>query len=358
MMVASSVVLPTPFLPSTANAPRAGSASSISSRTPDSPYPARTPVNRSASDMALLPEVDFVHALVPGDLLRRPLDQHFALHQNGDALREAEHQIHVVLDDQDRDVLGELVEHLQDAMRFQRRHARGGLVEEQHLGVQSERDRDFHQALFPVRQVEDADARVLGEPERGEQFHALVADVAVGACRAQHARRDAAALGHRERHVVEHRKAAEEGVDLEGSPQSELHALGLPRSRDVFPAEHDPAGGGGQHAGEHIDEGGLSGTVRTDERVARARLQPAIYAGGHGERAEALAQAARLQSGDAHCFLLSFTRTRSRMPSTPPRANITTSTSSVPMPKYQYSGNCLASRSCAIRYTTGPTKAP
>src|SRR6266853_364915 len=75
--------------------------------------------------MALLPEIDLVHALVPGDLLRRPLDQHFALHQNGDALREAEHQIHVVLDDQDRDVLGELVEHLQDAMRFQRRHVRG-----------------------------------------------------------------------------------------------------------------------------------------------------------------------------------------------------------------------------------------
>src|SRR5229473_3218223 len=215
--------------------------------------------------MALLPEIDLVHALVPGDLLRRPLDQHFALHQNGDALREAEHQIHVVLDDQDRDVFGELVEDL---------------------------------------------------------------------------------------------KAAEEGVDLEGSPQSELHAFCLPRSRDVFPAEHDPAGGGGQHAGEHIDEGGLSGTVRTDKRMARARLQPEIDAGGHGERAEALAQAARLQSGGAHCFLLSFTRSRSRMPSTPPRANITTSTSSVPMPKYQYSGNCLASRSCAIRYTTGPTKAP
>jgi len=108
--------------------------------------------------------------------------------------------------------------------------------------LQSERDGDFHQALFPVRQVEDANARVIGEPQRGKQLHALVADVAVGACRAQHARRDAAAFGHGQRHVVEDRKAPEEGVDLESSPQAELHALRLSRRRDVLSAEHDAAG--------------------------------------------------------------------------------------------------------------------
>ena len=243
-------------------------------------------------------------------------------------------------------------------MRFQRRHARGGLVEEQHVGFQSERDRDLHQALLAVGQVEDANARVLGEPERGEQLHALCAHILMNASRPQHPPRDAAALGHRERHVVEHGESAEEGVDLESPSQAELHALGLSRRRDVLSAEHDPAGGGGQQAGEHIDESGFPGAVRTDQGMARAPLQPEIDVVRHGERTEALAQAARFESGAAHRLLRSFARAPSRMPRIPPRANITTSTSIVPMPKYQYSGNCLASRSCAIRYTTGPTKAP
>src|SRR6267378_170111 len=308
--------------------------------------------------MVLLAEIDLVHAPVPGDLLRRPLDQDLALHEHGDALREAEHEVHVVLDDEDGDVLGQIVQHLQDAVRFQRRHARGGLVEEQHAGLQPERDRDFDQALLAVGEVEDANARVLGETERREQLHALLAHVAVRARRAQHAPRDPTALSHRERHVVEHRKAAEEGVDLESPSQAELHAFCLSRRRDVLPAEHDPAGGGRQRPGEHVDESGFSGAVRTDQRMARAALQSEIDVVRHGERAEALAQSARLESGRAHGLLLSLARIASRMPRIPPRANITASTSIVPMPKYQYSGNCLASKSWAIRYTTGPTNAP
>src|SRR5712691_5632373 len=169
MMVASSVVLPTPFRPSTARAPRSGSSRAMSSSTTVSPYPARTSRRLSASGMVLLAEINLMHAPVLGDFFRRPLDQHFALHQDGDALREAEHEIHVVLDDEDRDVLGQIVQHLQDAMRFQRWHARGGLVEEQHAGFQAERDRDFDQALLAVGQVEDANSRVFGETERREQ---------------------------------------------------------------------------------------------------------------------------------------------------------------------------------------------
>src|SRR6266513_167240 len=201
--------------------------------------------------MVLLAEIDLVYAPVPGDLVRRPLDQDLALHEHGDALREAEHEVHVVLDDEDGDVLGQIVQHLEDAVRFQRRHARGGLLD----------------------------------------------------------------------------------------------------------AQHDRSGRGRQRPGEHVDEGGFPGAVRTDQGMASAALQTEIDVVRHGERAEALAQAARLQS-DVHGLLRNFTRMLSRMPRIPPRANITTSTSIVPMPKYQYSGNCLASRSCAIRYTTGPTKAP
>src|SRR5207302_10658949 len=175
--------------------------------------------------------------------------------------------------------------------------------------------------------------------------------------RARHARRDAAAPRHRQRHVVEHRKAAEEGVDLERPAEAPLHPLRLSHRGDILAPQHDRSGGGRQRPGEHVDEGGFPGAVRTDQGMARAALQTEIDVVRDGERAEALAQSARFQS-DVHGLLRSFARMLSRMPRIPPRANITTSTSIVPMPKYQYSGNCLASRSCAIRYTTGPTNAP
>src|SRR5690349_5579875 len=168
MMVASSVVLPTPLRPSTASEPRSGSDNPISSMTTVSPYPARTSLSARASAMALLAQVDLVHALVRPDLVGGSLDEHLALHQDGDALREAEHQVHVVLDDEDGDVLGKLVEHLEYAMRLERGDPRRRLVEQQHAGLQAERDRDLDQALLSVGQVEDALTRVLRDSERGQ----------------------------------------------------------------------------------------------------------------------------------------------------------------------------------------------
>src|SRR4051812_15716617 len=103
MIVASSVVLPTPLRPRTASVPRSGREKPMSSRTTVSPLPARAPDPTSASDSALPPEVDLVHAAVLGDLLRRALDQDLALHQHRDAFGEAEHEVHVVLDDEDGD---------------------------------------------------------------------------------------------------------------------------------------------------------------------------------------------------------------------------------------------------------------
>src|SRR5690242_11576593 len=122
MIVASSVVLPTPLRPRTASEPRSGRAKLTSSRIVVSPYPARTPVSFSTSGMRLA-QVDVAHAPVGGDLVRRALEQHLALHQHGDALREAEYQVHVVLDDQHRDLGGELLQLLQHLARIVRGHA-------------------------------------------------------------------------------------------------------------------------------------------------------------------------------------------------------------------------------------------
>src|SRR5215813_6257610 len=103
MMVASSVVLPTPLRPSTASEPRSPREKPTSSSTTVAPYPARTPESVSPSAMTL-PEVDPVHARIVADLVGSSLAQHLPLHQHRDATGEAEDQVHVVLDDQDGDL--------------------------------------------------------------------------------------------------------------------------------------------------------------------------------------------------------------------------------------------------------------
>src|SRR5438445_12918656 len=146
MMVASSVVLPTPLRPSTASEPRSGTSSATSSRITVSPYPARSPCRRSASGMRLA-QVDVAHAPVGGDLVGPAFDQHLPLHEHRDASREAEHEIHVVLDDQDGDVARQRAEDLEDAAGVVRRHAGGRLVEQEHARLEAERDGDLDQAL-------------------------------------------------------------------------------------------------------------------------------------------------------------------------------------------------------------------
>src|SRR5262249_1109484 len=106
--VPSKVVLPTPLRPITERRSPSASVSRTSPITPVPPYPAETPSSSSAmrrSAMTRLPpvvfaEIDRAHALVGRDLLRRAFGEHRPRHQHGDALGKAEHDVHVVLDDQ------------------------------------------------------------------------------------------------------------------------------------------------------------------------------------------------------------------------------------------------------------------
>ncbi len=111
----------------------------------------------------------------------------------------------------------------------------------------------------------------------------------MGARRTPHAAGDLAAFGDAQRHVVEHRKLAEEGVDLERAAEAPLDARGLRDPGDILAAEDDPAGGGRERSRQHVDEGGLARAVRADERMARTGLEPEIDVAGDRERAEALA---------------------------------------------------------------------
>ena len=130
------------------------------------------------------------------------------------------------------------------------------------------------------------------ELEHVEQPHRLVDDVLAHAGGLHHLVAGAEPLGDRDVDVLQHREAAEQPVDLEGARDAELDARGLLHRGDVAALEQHLALRRQEHAGEEIDEGGLAGAVRADQRVARAGLQPEIDVARGGERAEALAERA------------------------------------------------------------------
>ena len=220
-----------------------------------------------------LPEIDRANVRVGADLLRRALGEHRAAHQHGDLLGEAEHQVHVVIDDQHADAFRQRVDGVEDDVALGARHAGRRLVEQQHLGLQSERDGQLDQPLAAIGQFRNGLVGDVGELEPRQQLHRLVDHVAARARGRDHVRRGADALGDRHIDVLQHREAAEQPVDLEGAGDAELDPFGLLDLRDVLALEQHLAGARRQHAGEQVDEGGLAGAVRADQRVPRALLQ-------------------------------------------------------------------------------------
>ena len=167
---------------------------------------------------------------------------------------------------------------VEDDVALGRGHAGGGLVEQQHLGLEPERDRKLDQALAAVGQFRDALRGVVGELAASSRsaIASSTTSLRSPAGRSMPGR-DAEPLGHRDVDVLQHRQPAEQPVDLERARDAELDALGL-RDAAVMsrPLSSTCPGVGAQHAGEEVDEGGLAGAVGADQRMARAGLEPEI----------------------------------------------------------------------------------
>ena len=140
-----------------------------------------------------------------------------------------------MVDDEHADVPGQPVDGVEDDVALGARHAGRRLVEQQHLRLKPERDRQLDQALAAVGQLRDAVPRVVRELQGLEQVHRLLDHVPPPAGRPEHGRRRADALGDREVDVLEHREPAEQPVDLERPGDAELDAFGLGDARDVAP---------------------------------------------------------------------------------------------------------------------------
>src|SRR5262245_17997965 len=170
MIARKVVVLPTPFRPSSA----ADSPAFTSRFTPwrMCSLPIWTWTSSSLSMHRLLDvifvlgaaQVSFAYALVVGNFLGRSGREDRALRHHRDVAGDAEHHLHVVLDDDDVDRARELADFCDGTFGLRRRHATGRLVEEKELRLGDERHADLEQGDVAVGQRAGGAFREAGEP--------------------------------------------------------------------------------------------------------------------------------------------------------------------------------------------------
>ena len=98
--------------------------------------------------------------------------------QHRDALRQLHDHLHVVLDDQDGQVLGDAAHQRHGVVGLGRAHAGGRLVEAQQLRLGRERDADLEIALLAVREVGGELVGLAAQADRFQHGFRLVDDVA------------------------------------------------------------------------------------------------------------------------------------------------------------------------------------
>ena len=98
--------------------------------------------------------------------------------QHGDAVRQFHHHLHVVLDDQDGEILGDAPHQLHRVVRLRGAHAGGRLVEAQQLRLGGERDADLQVALLAVREIGGQLVGLVEQADGLQHRLGLVDDVA------------------------------------------------------------------------------------------------------------------------------------------------------------------------------------
>src|SRR6266446_6047849 len=245
-MARMSVVLPTPLRPSTVATCPCPTCNDTPWRIMLSPYPAWT--SRTSSIVG--PQVDLGHAGVLADLRLCALSEHTALVEDDDALGQRQRDVHVVLDEQERHVAREAVDHGGHRGGLGRRQAGRRLVEQQDARPRGERQDQLELPLLAVGEVARRHVAPVAEAPLVEELLSAPHDVGIG--RRRPVQREARAIGalDGEQHVVEHGELREERRDLEGPAEAQARAAKRLKARDVTVEERDAAAVRADETGE------------------------------------------------------------------------------------------------------------
>jgi hypothetical protein len=123
--------------------------------------------------------VDLLHFLVGAHGLGRAGHQHFALVHDRDGVGKAEHAIDIVLDDQHRNVGGDVLDEVRHPLALGGGKACQRLVQQQHLRLGAERDAEVHQPLPAIGEFTALDSLDSLQAQEFDQLRGLGVDVAV-----------------------------------------------------------------------------------------------------------------------------------------------------------------------------------
>src|SRR6266516_2597330 len=274
------------------------------------------------------------------DRFRRSVGEESAFMHHHDAVRVAEHHVHVVLDDDSSHRAGthDRGHGIHDLLLVARAHPAGRFVEEQQLRAQRIGDGDVEQLALALRQAAGRHRALVGKPELAKHVEGLAADVPV----AVRKRRDfcdlALARENRQRDVVKNGKRVEQIDDLEAAGDARPDAFIDLGEGDVFALEQDAAAVRRKVAADQIDQRGLAGAVRADEREKFALVDGEIHAIAGVDVAELLAEIDRLEKDHAgFSFHRSLVAAAEIAPTMPVGNSMTRSTRTTPSKSCQYS---------------------
>src|SRR5271156_6862581 len=111
-----------------------------------------------SSAIEFVAEIDRFDPRIARDLLWCAVEQQPAIDKNRDAIGEREHEVHVMLDQENGDLRRQFGDGGKKLLTLRVRYAGRRLVEQQHLRPASKGERDFEEALLAVGQ--DGRARV------------------------------------------------------------------------------------------------------------------------------------------------------------------------------------------------------
>jgi hypothetical protein len=185
------------------------------------------------------------------------------------------------------------------------------------------------------------DGLVLGGVARADELEQLHHLLALGeVLEAAQGRKPAVARGGGDQEALDHRVLEEELRDLEGARDAEARDRARRMCRDVLAEELDAAGLRLEVARGDVEEGGLAGAVRPDDRQMLPGLHVEIDAVGRDHAAETDHQSARAEHDLRHAADLSPALRRRTIPIRPAGARRMIAMSTKPRIICQASASC------------------
>jgi len=164
------------------------------------------------------------------------------------------------------------------------------LVEQQQFRILRQCHRDFHAPALAIGGLRQRPVGDMIEADLGQRRARVINEVTLAF---QHDQRIPARGGEaeqRERDVVQDGVTRKQRDDLIRPRHAEVCALAARHMRDIAAEQEDRAAVGRQFAGNQVEQGGLAGTVRSDDQAPFPGFDGKIDVAGDVQAAERFAQ--------------------------------------------------------------------